>query len=82
MYEFHINKPWYFEMQLKNARDFVIPFIEKRFPINNNTHVLEVGCAEGGVLKAFLGRGCTGVGVELEEGRLILAEQFLKTELS
>ena len=81
MYEFHTNKPWYFEMQFKNARDFVIPFIEQRFQINKNIHVLEVGCAEGGVLKAFLERGCTGVGVELEDGRLKLAEQFLEKEL-
>ena len=26
MYEFHTNKPWYFEMQYKNAKEFVIPF--------------------------------------------------------
>ena len=29
MYEFHTNKPWYFEMQYKNAKEFVIPFIEE-----------------------------------------------------
>ena len=82
MYEFHSNKPWYFEMQYKNARDFVLPFIRQRCLLDSKTHVLEVGCAEGGVLKAFIEQGSTGVGVELEEGRLILAEQFLEKELS
>lgn len=82
MYEFHTNKPWYFEMQYKNAKEFVIPFIEKHFKIGENIHVLEVGCAEGGVLKAFLDKGCTGVGVELEDGRLQLAETFLANELA
>ena len=82
MYEFHTNKPWYFEMQYKNAKAFVIPFIEKHFKVGENIHVLEVGCAEGGVLKAFLDKGCTGVGVELEDGRLQLAETFLADELA
>ena len=30
---------------------------------------MEIGCAEGGVLKAFLKRGCIGTGVELSESR-------------
>jgi 2-polyprenyl-3-methyl-5-hydroxy-6-metoxy-1,4-benzoquinol methylase len=82
MYEFHTNKPWYFEMQYKNAKEFVIPFIEEYFRIGENIHVLEVGCAEGGVLKAFLDKGCTGVGVELEDGRLKMASEFLEKEVA
>jgi 2-polyprenyl-3-methyl-5-hydroxy-6-metoxy-1,4-benzoquinol methylase len=82
MYEFHSNKPWYFDMQYKNAGAYVIPFIEKHFKVGEGVHVLEVGCAEGGVMKAFLDKGCTGVGVELEEGRLQLAETFLAKEVA
>jgi hypothetical protein len=69
-------------MQYKNAKEFVIPFIEEYFRIGENIHVLEVGCAEGGVLKAFLDKGCTGVGVELEDGRLKMASEFLEKEVA
>lgn len=82
MYSFHTDKPWYFEMQYKNAKEFVIPFIEKKQVIGEGVHVLEVGCAEGGVLKAFLDKGCTGVGVELEDGRIQLAGEFLANEVN
>lgn len=34
------------------------------------------------MLKAFLDKGCTGVGVELEEGRLQLAGEFLEKEVA
>lgn len=70
MYDFHKNNQWYFEMQTLNAEKYVIPFIEEKLPITEGMHVLEVGCAEGGVLKAFVKRGCYGVGVELDEARL------------
>jgi len=82
MYAFHTDKPWYFEMQCRNAREYVIPFVEPCMAIGPGCHVLEVGCAEGGVLKAFVERGCTGVGVELEDGRLVLASQFMEKEMA
>jgi len=70
MYEFHTNTQWYFEMQTLNAEKNVIPFIEEKLPLVSGMKVLEVGCAEGGVLRAFVKRGCFGVGVELNEPRL------------
>ena len=39
--------------------------------------VLEIGCGEGGVLKAFLEKGCTGVGVELDSTRVVDANRLL-----
>jgi SAM-dependent methyltransferase len=70
MYDFHKNNQWYYEMQTLNAEKYVLPFIEEKMPIKEGMYVLEVGCAEGGVLKAFVRRGCYGVGVELDEPRL------------
>lgn len=64
-------------MQYDNASKYVIPFIEKIFPLQKDFRVLEIGCGEGGVLKTFLDRGCTGVGVELSESRTELARKFL-----
>ena len=68
-------------MQVQNTSDYVIPFIEKFKPIKAGERVLEIGCGEAGVLKAFIDKGCTGVGVELEEPRLEYAREWLADEL-
>lgn len=68
-------------MQYENAVKYLLPFIESSFPIKKDFHVLEIGCAEGGVLKAFLDRGCKGVGVELSESRAAFAKTFLAEHL-
>ena len=43
---------------------------------------MEIGCGEGGVLKAFLDRGCQGVGIELLKGKAERARDTLKAEIS
>jgi SAM-dependent methyltransferase len=81
-FEFHQDKDRYFAMQRENAAAYLIPFIQKYVSVRAGHHVLEVGCAEGGVLKAFLDLGCTGVGVELLPTRLRLAEAYLADEVA
>lgn len=81
MFEFHTDKKRYFEIQLENAEEYVIPFIETKFPIQPGNRILEIGCGEGGVLSAFIKKGCIGVGVELHESRLQLAKELLKNEI-
>lgn len=82
MFEFHADRKKYFEIQVSNAAKYVIPFVEERFPVTPGMRVLEIGCGEGGVLKAFLERGCTGVGVELDLSRVEDAKKFLAEELA
>ena len=53
---FHSNKELYFQMQRENAAEYVLPFVEQAMPLRPGMHVLEIGCAEGGVLLAFLDR--------------------------
>lgn len=77
-FDFHSDKNRYFEMQLENAEQYVIPFIQKYEFLDASMRVLEIGCAEGGVLKAFLKMGCKGAGIELVESRLELARIYLK----
>lgn len=79
---FHSNKELYFQMQRENAAEYVLPFVEQVMPLRPGMHVLEIGCAEGGVLLAFLERGCTGVGVELSESRAAKAQEFLKDQIA
>ena len=82
MFEFHTDRKRYFDIQAQNATRFVIPFIEEKFAIVPGMRVLEIGCGEGGVLKAFVDRGCIGVGVELLEERLENGRQWVADELA
>lgn len=81
MFEFHADRKRYFEMQIENAEKYVLPFIEKEFKITEGIRVLEIGAGEGGVLKAFVNKGCTGVAVELDSNRVRDGKQWLKEDI-
>ncbi len=81
MFDFHADRKRYFEIQVLNAEKYVIPFIEEKFEIVIGMRVLEIGCGEGGVLKAFISKGCEGVGVELDGSRIENANIFLKDDI-
>ncbi len=82
MFEFHTDRKRYFEIQLMNAEKYVLPFIKEKFSIKEGMRVLEIGCGEGGVLKAFVNHGCEGIGVELDLPRVEDAEKFLSEEIA
>lgn len=77
MFDFHADRKKYFDIQVANATKFVLPFINEFYQINSNSRVLEIGCGEAGVLKPFLDKGCTAVGVEFDLPRLELANELL-----
>lgn len=81
MFDFHRDRLHYFKTQIENTDRYVIPFIEKYSgPLKKD--VLEVGSAEGGVLKAFTDRGCIGIGVELDTFKKTSAEEYLKEDIA
>lgn len=82
MFEFHADRKRYFDIQVLNAEKYVIPFIEEKFPLKPGMRVLEIGCGEGGVLKAFINKGCNGVGVELDAPRIGDAQKFLPEDIA
>ncbi|MCX6319549.1 MAG: class I SAM-dependent methyltransferase [Bacteroidetes bacterium] len=82
MFEFHADRKRYFFIQAFNASKYVIPFIEEKFPVQPGMRVLEIGCGEGGVLKAFIEKGCDTVGVELDAPRVELAREYMADELA
>lgn len=82
MFEFHTDRKRYFDIQYLNAKKYVLPFVETAWPIHDGLRVLEIGCGEGGVLKAFIERGCKGVGVELDEFRLTYAREWMQQEIT
>lgn len=82
MFEFHGDRKRYFDMQIANTEQFVIPFVEALMPIKAGQRILEIGCGEGGVLKPFLQRGCECVGVEFDKTRTDNAEIWMKEEIA
>src|SRR5258705_8322447 len=82
MFEFHADRKRYFEIQLLNAEKYVIPFIEEKFSITPGMRILEIGCGEGGVIKAFINKDCAGVGVELDAPRIENAKLFLPEDIA
>jgi len=67
MFEFHQDKRTYFDYQYRTAKEYILPFVRKNHPLPQAAKVLEIGCGEAGVLKAFLEEGCECVGIELHE---------------
>ncbi|MEO6131399.1 MAG: methyltransferase domain-containing protein [Saprospiraceae bacterium] len=76
MYEFHRDKERYFDIQYRVTKDYILPYIKSIVPGKKWNRVLEIGCAEAGVLKCFLEEGSFCTGIELSAGRIHLAEQF------
>src|SRR4029078_10512515 len=82
MFEFNADRKRYFEIQRLNAEKYVIPFIEEKFSIKPGMRILEIGCGEGGVLKAFINIGCEGVGVEMDAPRIENAKEYLSDDIA
>ncbi|UCH62927.1 MAG: methyltransferase domain-containing protein [Fidelibacterota bacterium] len=81
VFKFHQDAQQQFDQQRLVTDNTIIPFIESAFPLREGLHVLEIGCGEGGVIKAFVDRGCIGTGIELDEQRYTRAEHLLQEEL-
>ena len=81
MQEIHTDKPRYFEIQYLNSKESILPFLKDSFTPEKGKRVLEIGSAEGGVLKAFVEEGCYCVGIELSENRTKLANEFQKEDV-
>ena len=74
---YHDDRARYFEDQCRVTEHYVIPFVEESGALPAAARVLEIGCAEAGVLKAFLARGASAVGVDRNAGRLDRGRGFL-----
>lgn len=81
-FDFHASSALKFEHQYLNAQKYVIPFIESGgCSVNLHTNVMEIGCGEGGVLKAFTDRGAKCLGVDLSESRVNAGKKMMKAEM-
>ncbi|MBT8234095.1 MAG: class I SAM-dependent methyltransferase, partial [Bacteroidia bacterium] len=82
MYDFHKDRKYYFDFILRVTRDYILPFINLNYNENSKKDILDIGCAEGAVLKAFTDQNCNCVGIELSEKRIELAHVFMKDEIN
>lgn len=76
----HTSKQVRFQQQVDNAESFLLPFIEQQIPIDSELSVMEIGCGEGGVLRAFTNRGASCLGVDLSPSRIEAAKKLMAEE--
>lgn len=76
-FAFHADRQGYIDQQYRTTRDYILPFVERHRPVRESDRVLEIGCGEGGVLRAFLERGCEVVGVDLDPAKIEAAREHL-----
>lgn len=69
-------------MQYTNSKEYILPFIERYIDHDRKLDVLEIGCAEAGVLKAFTDKGHQCVGIELDPNRTEIAKTFMAEEMA
>lgn len=76
MYDFHTDKDRYFDMQYRVTKEYILPLLQQYAPGKQWDRVLEIGCAEAGVLKCFLEEGAYCTGIELSAYRIGQAEKY------
>ena len=79
---FHGNAPLKFQHQYLVTRDYIIPYLEKNGGWKEHMQVLEIGCGEGGVLKAFVERGCTCTGMDLSTSKIANGKELQAEDIA
>ncbi len=65
----------HFYEQAEYTKKYLIPYFQKHIPDFHKLSVLEVGCAEGGLLEVFMELGMDVSGIELDPERAAIANQ-------
>lgn len=78
----HSDDKLRYQQQVDNSAAYVMPFIEGTKPLQKGMNVLEIGCGEGGVLEPFMEKGCFCVGVDLDQYRIDIANDYFSEQIS
>lgn len=70
----HSDRALYFQEQTYTTQTYVIPFIERHKRITPQSHILEIGCGEGGNLRSLLDMGCLITGIDIDPDKINAAE--------
>lgn len=65
----------HFYEQKQFTKEYLLPYFQKQIPQFHKKKVLEVGCAEGGLLDALQEIGMYAVGIELNAERAAIAKE-------
>ena len=82
MYDFHTDNKKYFEIQLSNVRQWIVPFVQQVKVIEPGMQLLEIGCGQGSLLRGFCEVGCNCTGVEMYPLWLEKATEWLQPEIT
>ena len=80
-YAHHSDPAAKWRQQYQVTRNHIIPFIQNAHSLKPDSKILEIGCGEGGVLKAFTDQGFRCYGIDITAGRIEQAKRFFKKEI-
>lgn len=63
----------HFFEQKEYTLNYLLPYFQKNIPGFNNMSILEIGCAEGGLIEVLSKTGFDATGIELSEDRIQIA---------
>ena len=72
------QKKAYWEYQYRLGKEYIIPLLSDWGVSLSEKKVLDIGCAEGGVLCSFADLGVEGYGIELSSSRLLIAKEMAR----
>lgn len=80
-YAFHHDPQVKWQQQYLAAKNHILPFIKRYFTLPPAATLLEIGCGEGGVLKAFSETGFICHGIDLAASRIEQAGRLFAEEI-
>lgn len=80
-YAFHHDPKAKWQQQYLTAKNHILPFIESYLTLTASATILEIGCGEGGVLKAFSETGFTCHGIDIAASRIENAKTIFDEEV-
>ncbi|MCG8607620.1 class I SAM-dependent methyltransferase [bacterium] len=80
-YAHHSDPAQKWRQQYLTTKHHILPFILRHHTLPPNAKILEIGCGEGGVLKAFAEAGFLGYGIDISESRIEHGKNLLQKEI-